>query len=147
MTHPADVNPVPKDQEELLEFEFGGGKSYSGLSFWLTDVWPGVCGDPDVWQVLPETCVVAATDTSSWNQLIHIAAPCCLVCTFQVYVIAPALPCTDAWPFLFWPVLLSCQSTWQCQGLLWQSCALRPAGWSEVLSVPCQVIHFHWARR
>lgn len=99
MTHPADVNPVPREQEKLLEFEFGGDKSYSGLSFWLTDVRPGVCEDPDVWQVLPETCVVAATDTSSWNQLIHIADPCWLVYTLQVYGIAPALSCTDAWPF------------------------------------------------
>lgn len=38
MTHPADVNPVPREQEKLLEFEFGGDNSYSGLSFWLTDV-------------------------------------------------------------------------------------------------------------
>lgn len=32
VTHPADVNMVPKEQEELLEFEFGGDKSYSDLS-------------------------------------------------------------------------------------------------------------------
>lgn len=32
MTHAADINGVPKEQEKLLEFEFGGDKSYSDLS-------------------------------------------------------------------------------------------------------------------